>query len=235
MLTALNGNEELVFAFESEKHTGGKYHCRDCGGSAILKKGSKKIDHFAHKPGADCAFGGESLEHESIKLDIFKHYSKTCETYLEHKIGDRRCDVAVNLDGWWVAIEIQLSAISLDEIINRTFNHNINGYHVMWVNNLWQDAKKIDQSSRYLVKKYQRDIHDIQNQQLFHYRGDGFFNAVHLMGIKLKTYKYLKILRKEYRLTDLEFITAYSEAFEERLDIMSVRKVDRWWERLNRY
>ena len=239
MLTALNQNDELVFAFNSQKLDGGKYRCRDCDTQAILKKGTKKVDHFAHKPGSNCTFGGESFEHESIKLAIFKDYSKTCEAYLEHKIGDRRCDVAVKVNGEWVAIEVQLSAISFEEIIDRTINHNKHGYHVIWVNKVWDDIKTIDRQSRYLVKKFVRQIHDIQNNQLFQYCGDGSFNAVHLMGITLKTYKYLKILNKKYRLTDLEPIAISAEdVFDDYIDdvsVLSVKQSDRWWERLDGY
>lgn len=75
-----------------------------------------------------------------IYINFHKDYIKNCKPYIlttylkEVKIGNHRCDVLIEYsNGLKVAVELQCSSISKDEIYDRTFNYLHNGYCVEWV------------------------------------------------------------------------------------------------------
>ncbi|HBG35277.1 MAG TPA: hypothetical protein DDX01_08100 [Holosporales bacterium] len=50
----------------------GPFHCLECLGEVILKKGPKKEHHYAHKPPVNCEYGAtESQLHLHAKREIY--------------------------------------------------------------------------------------------------------------------------------------------------------------------
>lgn len=100
------------------------YFCPKCRKDVILRKGRIRIPHFAHRPDPNCNWGlGESEEHRQCKTEIFDALLKVANVknvILEHSIGASRPDVYAEIDNRPVAIEVQLSKLSLDEIKRRT-------------------------------------------------------------------------------------------------------------------
>jgi competence CoiA-like predicted nuclease len=211
-------------AHMSEK-SGGDYFCPECECQVIVRKPSKKIDHFAHKSGSNCAMGGESFQHMKTKLSIFKDYTKMgFECRMEHKIGSRRTDIAICIRGKWIAVEVQLSPIKLDELIERTINHTKNNFYTIWVVQLADALDEIDNGDEYKVRKFQRDIHDeIHDGALFQYVGNGEFSMVHLMGYRYETMKKHYVSFRNYRLDEMWGYTT------DDYKIASVRSVEKWW------
>jgi len=147
MLTSNNIFEERVIARDALK---GIYSCPACGGATILKKGEKKIAHFAHqylkKPLAfvgDCWWESESIEHLSFKQKLYDYYTdKGFECQLEKIVDDGKfikkplafvLDVAIEYKGQKVAIEIQLSETPIERVIEKTIALNKLGYYVLWL------------------------------------------------------------------------------------------------------
>ncbi len=112
-----------------------KWYCPACKGELILKAGSKKAAHFAHKHQSDCnSFSeGETSEHLQGKKNIAKWCEEQeipyqIEAYLPEL--QQRPDLLV--DGV-IAIEFQCSDLSIDRLEERTKKYLEYGYQVFWI------------------------------------------------------------------------------------------------------
>ena len=137
MLSAIrNSDSNKVFAAQESK-TNRPFSCAMCNGEVILKKGPINIHHFAHKPPYDCSYGkGESDEHHRCKLEIYESLIKQpnvtkCE--IERNLQSVRPDISCYIGNIPVAIEVQISALGLDEIIYRTIEYKQKGIFVLWL------------------------------------------------------------------------------------------------------
>lgn len=115
------------------------YRCPGCGERVILKRGTKKVSHFAHEAHSACLFGaGETFEHLKAKAWLYQTMKKDprCEEV------DAECtrwpgirpDVAYKLKSLscWVGVEFQKSQISEDEIRARNIRYKNNGVILLW-------------------------------------------------------------------------------------------------------
>lgn len=114
------------------------YTCPLCAGNAILKRGRVKVAHFAHAPGAVCEWAAESLSHHLAKrllADRFRALGYIVELEEPHLTVGRRVDVAVTVPtGHRVAVEVQDSAISVDEMKRRNGADRRSGFFATaWV------------------------------------------------------------------------------------------------------
>lgn len=145
MLTAIRVADGVKVIGEfTEKDSSISYRCEKCTDQVIHHRSQARlrVGHFAHRPGASCTSGnGETIEHLRTKLDIYQYISsgwgaslQTVE--LEAWICERsiRPDVyIVTSKGSRIAIEVQASALTVDEIIRRTRKYHAQGIHVLWV------------------------------------------------------------------------------------------------------
>jgi competence protein CoiA len=124
--------------------------CPVCEVGMIVKDGTIKRAHFAHKPvGNDCPYAeysaGETPEHREAKMIIRDHVSEWFAEYgmaegqLEVYIPEvkharnRIADVLFTFpSGWRVAHEIQLASISVKELEERTDDYAFAGIDVFW-------------------------------------------------------------------------------------------------------
>jgi competence protein CoiA len=127
----------------SEVDRGPEFRCPDpvCNQVVFIRKGLKRIHHFAHQPDASCAYGrGETLAHLQAKLmlrDIFRRrgFQADVERVVLSSESDRRADVLVskpNTDRR-VAIEVQHSYLSVPDIERRTKAYMAAGVPVIWI------------------------------------------------------------------------------------------------------
>src|SRR5437660_2004669 len=103
----------------------GPFHCPSCHAQVILKQGPIKAAHFAHLPDADCSFAGqeESVEHQLVKQDIYQallHIPGVSEVQVERNLQEVRPDVSFMYNGTFVAIEVQVSTLSSQDVERRT-------------------------------------------------------------------------------------------------------------------
>jgi competence protein CoiA len=139
----------------------------------ILKQGRIKIAHFAHKPPTDCAWAvGETLAHLKAKQWMAdglraRGYSNVA---LEVVIGGdpyRRADVVVtDSKNKRLALELQHTSISLDEIEARAAHYACNGIAQLWVPFLraraFDEAERLRDEwhiCRYPARPFERWVH----------------------------------------------------------------------------
>lgn len=143
----LDGGNRLIditeYVHPKLKFTTTKFTCPECGWKMGIRHTLAVSAHFAHYPGSHdrtCSLaGGESPEHRAAKVkirdflkshDLYKH----CQFQFEYNIeGVRRADlVAIFPDGLVEAHEIQLSGISLSNLIQRTQDYEARGIVIFW-------------------------------------------------------------------------------------------------------
>lgn len=137
MLTAIrDGDQHKVIARCSEKHEA-PFSCPECKREVILHKGNIRVHHFVHKPPITCRRGiGETEAHLKAKSAIFDALSmanNVKKLELEYNFGISIADVFAYISGVPVAIEIQRSKLSVEEITRRTSNYHGLGVNVLWL------------------------------------------------------------------------------------------------------
>ncbi len=145
MLTAIRMADDIKVIGEFIlKDASASYRCEKCEKAVVHHRSEARlrIGHFAHRAGASfCPSGGETLEHVQTKLDIYNYIKAGWGTKVkmlepEAWICKRtiRPDVYVETrKGTRIAIEVQASALTVDEIMRRTRKYNTEGVHVLWV------------------------------------------------------------------------------------------------------
>jgi hypothetical protein len=161
MLVALCEGSRITAAAAER---GAQYHCPSCGKALVLKKGRVVVHHFAHKPPILCDWArGETLAHLEAKRIVHEALTaRGVRAELEYTVetlpGDRRADVmAWSPKGRMIAIELQHTSISADEITERAFAYARAGAAQIWISFLppqvWKEAlKKADGS--WLIRRY---------------------------------------------------------------------------------
>ena len=137
MLTAARqGSGEKVAAWEVERREG-PFVCFCCRQTVTLRRGEIKAPHFAHLPPVTCEYGtGESEAHRRCKLALFAGLSsdprvRKCE--MERDLGTVRPDVSAYINDVAVAIEVQVSNLSISRIQYRTAEYARKGIYVLWL------------------------------------------------------------------------------------------------------
>jgi competence protein CoiA len=149
---------EIVNAyFASKAH--GPFVCADCSDEVILKTGRRTVNHFAHVNPLACRYAeGESETHRRCKIEIFKALRETpgvSDVVLERPLGTNRSDVSANINRVSVAIEIQISSLSVETIMSRTIDYYRKGIYVLW---LLPWTPKLD-GKRYAPAVWEKWIH----------------------------------------------------------------------------
>src|SRR5215208_6240944 len=137
MLTAARqASGAKVAAWEVERSEG-PFLCFCCKQTVTLRKGEIKAPHFAHMPPVTCEYGsGESEAHRRCKIALYESLSshprvRKCE--MERDLGTVRPDVSAYINDVPVAIEVQLSNLSLPRIQYRTAEYARKGIYVLWL------------------------------------------------------------------------------------------------------
>jgi len=132
MLVARDREGRRTVGYRARK--GERYFCPACGEGVLPRKGSIRIQHFAHLAEAVCPYSsGESPLHLGMKQFFHDYYSRSpcvgsvevewpmeglvADVYLEEKSGAR------------VAIECQVSGIDVRELMKRTVGFSRQGIH----------------------------------------------------------------------------------------------------------
>jgi competence protein CoiA len=159
MLSAKRKSDGQTVTAYFESKANGPFVCLQCSEEVILKSGRNRVNHFAHANPIACKFAeGESDVHRKCKMEIFEALRKSpnvCDAALERPLGENRPDVSAYINGVPVAIEVQISSLSLDTIMRRTIDYFRNGMYVLW---LLQWSPALD-APRYTPKLWEKWIH----------------------------------------------------------------------------
>jgi len=145
LLTALKEDGRLIcladfplnapFKALREKET---FYCPNCKEKLVLKIGTKKITHFAHKSGSSCCeqYENETAYHLSGKQKLYLWLKmKGLEPELEYFDRDirQRPDIRFTFENKRYAIEYQCSVIPDEVFMNRTKNYLEHQYTPIWI------------------------------------------------------------------------------------------------------
>lgn len=173
MLTSIRSRDsKQVLAAVAEK-VDGPFYCPDCNEETVLKKGTVIRDHFAHKAGSTCAYGGgESDEHRHCKAEIYRELLRfsSLEAQLEKSFGTVRADIYFESKntGNKYAIEAQLSNLTVKEIIHRTSEYAKLNIHVLWLPH-WSDFLT---QPAYAPKLWERWLHVAYHGNIYYWVED---------------------------------------------------------------
>jgi competence protein CoiA len=159
MLSArLKSDGQTVTAYFANKSQA-PFSCPECGDPVILKSGRSRVNYFAHEIPLACRYAeNESDGHRRCKMEIFLALQKqpqVCNVALERPLGTNRPDVSAEINGVPVAIEVQLSSLSIETIVQRTIDYHRKGIYVLW---LLQWTPKLD-AKRYAPRLWEKWIH----------------------------------------------------------------------------
>ena len=107
-----------------------------CGAPGHLRSSKNGTRHFYHAVDTGCHYAGESKEHLAIKEQIYRTCrSEGWETSVEFPAPDRSwiSDVYATRNGRKIVFEIQISAISPDELAERDEKYRNEGIESYWL------------------------------------------------------------------------------------------------------
>lgn len=147
------------------------FFCRDCNQEVVLKLGSVRVPHFAHKNPESCPYAsGETDAHRKCKLEIYNALLKepgVAKVALERSLKTARPDVSAYIHGVPVAIEVQISSLSIETIIRRTSEYARKGIYVLW---LLQWTPYVD-GYRYAPRLWEKWIHEAYFGNVYYWQG----------------------------------------------------------------
>jgi len=171
MFSALRKSDGKTVHAYFESKANGPFVCLECNDKLILKTGKLKINHFAHADPLRCQFGqGESEEHRRCKMEIYEALLRepgVQNVVLERPLGNVRPDVSAYIKGVPVAIEVQISSLSIETIMRRTIDYYRKGIYVLW---LLQWTRQLD-FPRHTPKLWEKWIHTAYFGQVYYWTG----------------------------------------------------------------
>lgn len=178
MLTASSNHHGNCYAWTTER-TEAPFFCKDCLKEVVLKKGRVRAHHFAHKSPVTCQYGiGETDAHHKAKKGIFEALKANpncsyCE--LEQRVNNVVPDIYAIIKEAPVAIEIQRSNMTVQDVYDRTVARHKNGLSVIWVIPSIDQLKifKEDNQDVCRVPKWLECIHAIGFGRIYVWSGNG--------------------------------------------------------------
>ena len=182
--------DEIVNAyFASKAH--GPFICSECGDEVILKTGRRTVNHFAHVNPLACRYAdNESDAHRRCKMEIFealRNLPGVTDAALERPIGTVRPDVSARINDVPVAVEVQMSSLSIETIMARTIDYYQRGIYVLW---LLQWTPKLD-GKRYTPKLWEKWVHAAYYGRVYYW----------LKGLEVVSYRFEPSLKAVPRKT----------------------------------
>ncbi len=142
-----------------ESKSNGPFRCLECNEEVILRTGKLRVTHFAHANPIACKFQtGETEAHRRCKMEIYEALQRepaVRKVALERPLGTVRPDVSAYINEVPVAIEVQISDLSLETIIYRTREYERKGIYVLW---LLPWTPKLD-ARRYSPRLWEKWVH----------------------------------------------------------------------------
>lgn len=171
MLTSLQKTSGRKVLAHDVTKADGPFMCPKCAEETILKKGMIKVHHFAHKPPINCEYGqGESEEHRRCKNEIYEHLCRLggaiCE--LEKDLGSVVPDIFIDFgeNKGKVAIEVQISALTMQQIIHRTKEYCKKGIFILWISIYNPNLEK----EKYAPKSWEKWLHTVYYGRVYYWQ-----------------------------------------------------------------
>jgi len=191
MLVASSTTQERNTARNTEK-VQGPFFCPECQAEVVLKKGPKRAHHFSHKPPVNCIYGsGESELHYKAKYEIYGALTghpncSNCE--LESRLDGVRPDICLYINGKYVAIEVQKSTITIDDIVRRTIRYTELGMYLLWVvphSEPKTHYRKNERVYAYRIKEWEKYLHAMYYGRIYLWQEQAFVVPYHFDEFKI--------------------------------------------------
>ena len=191
---------QKVAAWEVER-SDGPFLCFCCEQVVMLRKGEIKAPHFAHMPPVTCEYGsGESEAHRRCKIALYESLSfhprvRKCE--MERNLGTVRPDVSAYINDVPVAIEVQVSNLSLTKIQYRTSEYARKGIYVLWLPIFTSDLKQ----ELYAPKPWEQWLHAAYFGRVYYWIEEARILPIHFRdyyaNVRGRTRDYQKLARRK--------------------------------------
>jgi competence protein CoiA len=209
MLTAIRQIDCKKLTAKEANKADAPFICQCCDKRVSLRKGGVRSSHFAHFPPVTCEYGvGESEEHRRCKIEIYEHlinHPKVTKCEMERNLGTVRPDISAYINNVPVAIEVQLSTLSLEKIERRTADYASKGIYVLWLPKYQTSLL----NRPYTPKPWERWLHALYYGRVYYWVGGlkilPFHFENYLIEINGRTKNYRKI-SKRYKLPVMEEI-----------------------------
>lgn len=133
MFIAIDETGRQITADEAKKSK--KYFCPVCDAPVTFKSGNIKLQHFSHHRILDCTrylYKKESIRHLEAKHDLYLKINGRLPVSMEYYLSEIEQIPDLLVDGK-LAVEIQLSKISQDLIVERSKGYRELGIDVVWI------------------------------------------------------------------------------------------------------
>lgn len=165
----------------------GPFMCASCLSDAVRKHCTEKRDHFAHKaPTTKVIAAGESKLHFDCKIEIFEALRSAvpegrwvCDSIRISAIKSKQLpelkpDIGGRINGKRVAIEIQVSALTLPQILKRVRGYSGRDIAILWIVPLREPLP----DGVFSPRLYERYLHSIYYGRTYYWiKGDGLLVA----------------------------------------------------------
>ena len=185
MLTALHVESHVKVLARRCERDEAPFSCPKCKCEVVIRKGSIRVHHFAHKPPVSCSLGvGETEQHLAAKLGVYDALSvenNVSDLELEKDFGVSVADVYARISGTPVAVEIQRSALSVNDIMSRTRNYHRLGIAVLWIGL----AKPELVSNKYSPAAWEKWCHAAYFGRVYYWASGQDLRVVHFSTYKI--------------------------------------------------
>jgi competence protein CoiA len=174
---------DRILARDAEKNMA-PFTCPDCSKEVILHKGLIRVHHFQHKPPVNCIYGsGETDVHYSAKLAIYDSIrSKGTASAIELEcrlMPGVRPDVYFEMGTAKVALEIQKTAQTVEEMKKRTLAYAELGVHVIWILPEHAPQWTNEKGNVCRVQIWHEFLHTTYFGRVYYWQHDRFVRAAH--------------------------------------------------------
>lgn len=165
----------------------GPFFCPECNGPVILKQGPVRDAHFAHLAGSTCTYGaGESEAHRSAKRGIktaLEKHPLVSDLHLEYSLGDVRPDIYFQYaNRYSIAVEVQLSTLSSQELARRTRSYFAQQIYVLWTPPYSNDMVE---GKRYAPSFWEKYLHALYFGRVYYWLSGETVLPVHFAPYEL--------------------------------------------------
>jgi hypothetical protein len=154
---------------------------------------------------------------------------------MEHRIGKTIGDVVLIGDKRKVVVEVQMSPLSCQKMLDRMEEHKKHGFFTLWVVKSPAPIKEMEESAEkfgsdgvyWKVNSTYQDIHWILGGWLLFYNGDLHFTPAHLGGRRYVYHKFFFLNRDDihlFKLVDREI---------NEVNVVTVHENLKWWDKKN--